>query len=251
MIFNSQIAEGGITLPILTNPGTSSDVLSGKQLINGDGEIVTGNIVTVTQATPSITVSSTGLITASSTQSTGYVASGTKSTTKQLTTKSTTTYTPTTSNQTISSGTYLTGTQTIKGDSNLLAANIKSGVSIFGVAGSYTGDNNAYFVSRSYSTDTNGTLTFTGLPFTPSFMSISCNNYLFNNGTTGRYYVFCGFAPGDGTSMYYCYSLDGAESSLGQSGFSTSSNTVTLNLAGGKRDLYLYGGYTYYFIFYP
>ncbi len=53
------------------------------------------------------------------------------------TTKGATTYTPTTSNQTIASGTYLTGTQTIKGDSNLVAGNIKKGVSIFGVNGTY------------------------------------------------------------------------------------------------------------------
>ena len=50
-------------------------------------------------------------------------------------TKGATTYTPTTTNQTISAGTYLTGAQTIKGDSNLVASNIKSGVSIFGVNG--------------------------------------------------------------------------------------------------------------------
>ena len=56
-----------------------------------------------------------------------------------MSTKSATTYTPSTSNQTISSGYYLTGTQTIKGDSNLVASNIKSGVSIFGVNGSYSG----------------------------------------------------------------------------------------------------------------
>lgn len=56
-----------------------------------------------------------------------------------LATKGAATITPTTSNQTIASGTYLTGIQTIKGDSNLVASNIKNGVSIFGVAGTYTG----------------------------------------------------------------------------------------------------------------
>ena len=45
------------------------------------------------------------------------------------------TYTPGTSNQTIAAQRWLTGAQTIKGDSNLVAANIKSGKSIFGVTG--------------------------------------------------------------------------------------------------------------------
>ena len=50
-------------------------------------------------------------------------------------TKGAQTYTPTTTDQTISSGRWLTGAQTIKGDANLVASNIKSGVSIFGVSG--------------------------------------------------------------------------------------------------------------------
>ncbi len=54
-------------------------------------------------------------------------------------TKGAQTYTPTTTNQTISSGRWLTGDQTIKGDVNLVASNIKSGVNIFGVNGSYSG----------------------------------------------------------------------------------------------------------------
>lgn len=61
-----------------------------------------------------------------------YVGSG-------VTKKSAATYTPGTSDQSIASGQYLNGTQTIKGDSNLTAGNIKSGVSIFGVTGSYAG----------------------------------------------------------------------------------------------------------------
>lgn len=45
------------------------------------------------------------------------------------------TITPGTANQTIAANQYLTGAQTIKGDSNLVAANIKKGASIFGVTG--------------------------------------------------------------------------------------------------------------------
>lgn len=61
-----------------------------------------------------------------------YVGSG-------VTKKSAQTYTPGTSNQTISAGQYLNGAQTIKGDANLIADNIKKGISIFDVAGTYEG----------------------------------------------------------------------------------------------------------------
>ena len=53
--------------------------------------------------------------------------------TGNMTEQSAQTITPSTTNKTISSGQYLTGTQTIKGDANLVAGNIKSGISIFGV----------------------------------------------------------------------------------------------------------------------
>lgn len=47
------------------------------------------------------------------------------------------TITPSTTDQTIASGKYLSGAQTIKGDANLLAENIKKDISIFGVTGTY------------------------------------------------------------------------------------------------------------------
>ena len=134
---------------------TTSDVsVSGNSVSFPSGyyaDTHSGLVATTTQATPSISVSSDGLITASATQSAGYVSSGTQSATMQLSTKSATTYTPKTSNQTIPSGYYLTGRQTIKGDSNLVASNIRSGVSIFGVAGSCSGaEFNLCFTSADY-----------------------------------------------------------------------------------------------------
>lgn len=48
-------------------------------------------------------------------------------------------YTPGTSDQVLAAGQYLEGAQSIKGDANLVAGNIRSGVSVFGVVGTHTG----------------------------------------------------------------------------------------------------------------
>jgi len=112
-------------------------------------------IATASHNKPSIQVNaSTGVITASHTQSTGYVSNDTKSETYNLGTQAATTWTPTTTDQTIAQGKFLTGAQTIKGSANLVASNIKYGVDIFGVTGSYGGSGLAevYFKSANYVT---------------------------------------------------------------------------------------------------
>lgn len=101
---------------------------------------VSKSVATATQATPSISVDAAGKITASATQSAGYVAAGTKSATQQLTTQAATTITPGTAAKTVvAAGRYTTGAVQVAGDASLKSENIKSGVSIFGVDGSYEG----------------------------------------------------------------------------------------------------------------
>lgn len=156
---------------------TADDVVAGKTFTSSHGLKVTGThscssgsttptlqskSVSPSESSQTVTPDSgyDGLsqVTVNAISST-YVGSG-------VTKKSAATYTPTTSDQTIASGQYLNGVQTIKGDSNLVASNIKSGVSIFGVAGSYTGSGGSGSSTNNceayHITSTSATINFQG-----------------------------------------------------------------------------------------
>lgn len=118
----SKSISSGSATPAASISGSAATVSTGS------------NTLTLTK-----TVSNTPQVTA------GYISSGTAgntsvSLTASVTTKAAATITPGTSNQTIPAGTYLTGAQTIAGDSDLTADNIKAGVQIFNATGTYTSD---------------------------------------------------------------------------------------------------------------
>ena len=175
------------------------------------------------------TVNSSGLITAQIGTS-GYLASGTK-TTKQLTTQAAQTITPGTADQTIASGKYLTGVQTIKGDANLVAGNIKKGVSIFGVAGSYSesgssGGSSTNNCEAYHITSTSDTISFNGTG------TVKVWGYgTINSGYT---HSVCAFV-GDG---YYKSSSWGSPSKTNAS-FSINSNGTLSGLPSGLGNVNL------------
>lgn len=122
---------------------TAADVAEGKTFTSANGLNLTGtkeDPVSVSRGTPSISVSSSGLITASVAQAAGLVDAGTNSNTKQLDTHGTDYILPSQEDVVIPAGVYLTGAMTIFGDTNLKPENIKDGVNIFNVTGTYEGN---------------------------------------------------------------------------------------------------------------
>jgi len=106
---------------------TAAQVLTGYT-IGTDGGLVDGTMPNRGAVSQSLDINGSYTIPA------GY-HNGAGKVNQSITTKGAQTYTPGTSNQTIASGQYLSGVQTIKGDANLVAGNVKNGVSIFGVTG--------------------------------------------------------------------------------------------------------------------
>lgn len=95
----------------------------------------------VTQATPVISISPQGLITATTNQNSGYVTQGVRTATRQLAFQDAKIITPDVLDQiAILSGYYAGGDVVVRGDENLVAENIKYGTSIFGIVGNYTAD---------------------------------------------------------------------------------------------------------------
>ena len=134
-----------INIPVGYNSTAASYTISAVN--NGSvtaPSTISGTAATVSAETNTLTLTKTISVTPNVTTA-GYISAGTAgnssvSLTATVTTKAAATITPGTSNQTIAAGTYLTGAQTISGDADLVAGNIKSGVNIFGVAGTYTGE---------------------------------------------------------------------------------------------------------------
>ena len=156
----SFVEVGGSGTDVSSTTAEASDVLSGKLFYTSGGTMTSGTIPTVSAtvsgavvtvpsgyiaSSQTITVSG-GIDISSTTAEAGdvlsgkiFYTSGGTQTSGTIPSISSATITPATSNQVISSGCYLAGDQTILGDPNLVGSNIASGVSIFGVSGTFSG----------------------------------------------------------------------------------------------------------------
>lgn len=139
---------GGADLDVIT--AAADDVLSGKVIVDKDGNPLTGTLTLSGNAGAADVLSGKTFYTTNpkskQTGTMGTLAGGT--------------YTPSTSQQTIScSGKKMTSNVIIKGDSNLVAGNILNGKSIFGVTGNVR---KVAKLTKQYSTNGSGTFTCNG-----------------------------------------------------------------------------------------
>ena len=128
--------------PSTVNQTIAADLfLTGIQTIAGSASLVTGNIragVSIfgvagkssVVETASATILAADILSGKTGFANGALITGT------IPSKTAQTFTPGTTNQTIAANQFLSGIQTISGSGNLLAANIRAGVNIFGVVGS-------------------------------------------------------------------------------------------------------------------
>ena len=132
------LPDAGSGEPVLqektVSPSTNAQTVTPDSGYDGLSK-VNVNAVPMASHNTDISVSPTGVITAETFYTAGYVRGGIVTTKKNLQTQPAQTIVPTTSDTIIEGYRYLTGTQTIKGDANLLPENIVSGKTIFGVAG--------------------------------------------------------------------------------------------------------------------
>lgn len=131
---------GGASLKLqskIVTPSTEQQIVTPDSGIDGLSKVTVNPMPGGTMAAP--TVSSSGLIT-SRIEAGGYLNTG-DSRTLQMSTRAGKTIVPATTDQVaIPARTYATGQITVRGDGNLVPGNIRNGVSIFNVLGTFVGD---------------------------------------------------------------------------------------------------------------
>lgn len=216
---------GGADLDVVT--AGRPDVLTGKVIVDKDGEPLTGTMPDNGAVSQSLGINGTYTIPEGYHNGLGKVI-------QNVATMAGLTVTPGISQQTVnSSGKYMTGNVVVAGDSNLASANILRGKNIFNVAGS---NNVLKYLSGNAISGTsalslgNGTSWYyiTVNPgFTPVFALAICGSLLWRTGTSANYESVV-----SGASGYY--------GSVPTSIWLWTSASVRLPCASGNETCYYY-----------
>ena len=207
------------------------------------GKRIVGSLGPGTVNTPNISVNSAGKITASTSYTSGIIDSSTKSNTYQLSTQSGATITPGTTQKTaVASGRYTTGAVYVAGDSDLIASNIKSGVNIFGVNGSYTGEDWFIFSINPQHTEYFSIyrktmtldLSFGGYTINKDNIKLIVGSFAEkSNQSDNLIYCFFSYNPNFPDAGGFSYIDDSTQflSNMGFTDYTVSSNAITLTTA--------------------
>lgn len=180
---------GGADLDAVT--AGAGDVLAGKVIVGSDGEPLTGTMPNNGAVSQSLGINGTYMIPA------GY-HNGSGKVTQSIATLAGQTITPSASQQTVSSsGKYMTGNVVVNAVSNLTAGNIKKGIVVGGVTGTFEG-----------------------------YVPTATDLYLRGNNIAGGW-----TKGGSGTGTYYYVNLETGQISVGimsNNGYLTTSSTINL-----------------------
>jgi hypothetical protein len=156
------------------------------------------------------------------------------------------TWTPGTSNQSVSAGYYTGGT--VQGDANLIAANILSGKSVFGVSGSVQPKLTAKVSGWAPTPSGQNSYTYAAsLSFTPVFVVAYYGGYVDAGGVS---FHMMGTATTDSTNYTQFYTDQYGPSGGQQPGTFTvtlSGSNVTVSLTSGQTFMTTSGSFTFVF----
>lgn len=189
--------SGGYVIDVPIKLDTTDATASASEIRSGKTAYVNWKKITGTMPEAALTMNdlqltSSGLVKASGyVTPSGHVSAETVKKTLQIPTKAAETYKPGVYNQIINKGVYLKGKQTIEGDSNLIAGNIRKGKSIFGVNGSHT---TGVQISQANFQSSDNTLLCPCMPeVNTGVLVVLAENYLIEDLDADYYIVFHSF----------------------------------------------------------
>lgn len=219
VVNNLPEASNGVELPELTNEGSAEDLISGKELIDGEGNVITGTFTIDEELATQETLLSDQDAKLSELAE---ILSSKASATPVLQSK---TITPTASEQTVTPDSGYDGLRavTVSGDENLIPENIMSGVSIFGVEG---GGNNMPMIKIEVTVGKNNTVYY--LDANKAICSLAGTHVV---GTTFNIDAYCGIVYTTKDSETNIYGISG--NYICYSNSSTYSNKFVMFLEDG------------------